>query len=638
MAITRTIQQLAADLRIGDGETAPTGAAGVVLARIDATAKALINAYAPNAPTAIQNEAYARLAGWLYDTDPSGRTGSPDALKNSGAAYLLAPYRSKRGGIIAAGDGAAASTTTPTGEAGVDQTARNAAAAAQAAADANTTFLSTFAARVRAVVEAVVPSWARATNPPASALGSIPAYNSQGADGSSGTYAAGNVVRRSNVVYLCTQTVNVANFGSLYAPGTGSAWQSRWVRLGVPSGGTANQALAKSADNSAVAWRAVSTLIANGSITVGKLAAALVARLLPTGGSDGQILGRASGSPAWVAAPQGTGGADATARAGVDANQAQIRGLQDVTRDLHLHDESAMWRLSNDAANTARLAITTGSDYLNLTYSAGKITKPGGGWPAGLQKVVARVPNGADISQYRVHWKGTDARQSLYGGGNLWTRITETPTDDTTYDYYLTRIRAGVSAAGIGEDVQFIEIEHYSELHQTTFDGLLGAGIVKLLNLASEVVSRLLPTGGANGKFLGYTGGSPAWVDAPGGGTEGVTEFPVFTIEGSRGLTLSKTFALGSYELAGNGELAILWDGQFTGAEMKLGYRFDSGSWSTTNFSNEATARGGLFLQGGARFDGGGGSGRTVTLRLIGTHASNTSGFTGLVRIMKGGT
>ena len=47
-----------------------------------------------------------------------------------------------------------------------DADARAAAAAAQATADVNAGFLATFAARVRAVVEAVVPAWARRAQPP----------------------------------------------------------------------------------------------------------------------------------------------------------------------------------------------------------------------------------------------------------------------------------------------------------------------------------------------------------------------------------------------------------------------------------------------------------------------------------------
>ena len=101
MAVTRTVAQLGADLRIGDGLIAPTGAAGAVLGRVDATARALVEAYAPDAPDAIQNEAYVRLAGWLYDSDPSGASpGGRAAMRASGAAALLGQFRVRRGGLI----------------------------------------------------------------------------------------------------------------------------------------------------------------------------------------------------------------------------------------------------------------------------------------------------------------------------------------------------------------------------------------------------------------------------------------------------------------------------------------------------------------------------------------------------------
>ena len=99
--VTRTLAQLAADLRLGDGATAPVGPVGIVLARIDATARAMVLEYAPGAPDAIHDEAYVRLAAWLYDADPSGSTpGGPQALRSSGAASLLSPYKVRRGGVI----------------------------------------------------------------------------------------------------------------------------------------------------------------------------------------------------------------------------------------------------------------------------------------------------------------------------------------------------------------------------------------------------------------------------------------------------------------------------------------------------------------------------------------------------------
>ena len=101
MAVTRTLSQLAADLRIGDGVTEPTGAVAVVLARIDATAREMVQKHAPLAPDAIHNEAFVRLCGWLHDADPSGSTpGGPSALRSAGAAAILAPYKVRRAGRI----------------------------------------------------------------------------------------------------------------------------------------------------------------------------------------------------------------------------------------------------------------------------------------------------------------------------------------------------------------------------------------------------------------------------------------------------------------------------------------------------------------------------------------------------------
>lgn len=101
MAVTRTLAQLGADLRIGDGVTDPTGPQGVILARIAASAAAMVERFAPDAPEAIQNEAYVRLAGWLYDSDPSGASpGGPAAMRASGAASILNPYKVRRAGKI----------------------------------------------------------------------------------------------------------------------------------------------------------------------------------------------------------------------------------------------------------------------------------------------------------------------------------------------------------------------------------------------------------------------------------------------------------------------------------------------------------------------------------------------------------
>ena len=105
MAVTRTLAQLAGDLRVGDGVADPTGPAAVILERIASTARVMVVDYAPAAPDAIHDEMFVRLCGWLYDADPSGSTpGGPAAMRSSGAASLGGPYRVRRGGLVGASD------------------------------------------------------------------------------------------------------------------------------------------------------------------------------------------------------------------------------------------------------------------------------------------------------------------------------------------------------------------------------------------------------------------------------------------------------------------------------------------------------------------------------------------------------
>lgn len=97
MAVTLTRGQLAVAIRLATAETdtLQTGQAAV-LDRLLAVATAAVEKYAETAPAEVQNEAAIRFAAWLFDTDPSEvrRTASP--LIASGAASLLASYRTHR--------------------------------------------------------------------------------------------------------------------------------------------------------------------------------------------------------------------------------------------------------------------------------------------------------------------------------------------------------------------------------------------------------------------------------------------------------------------------------------------------------------------------------------------------------------
>ena len=85
-----------------------------VARRLLPVAQATVERFAANAPVEIKNEAIIRLAGWLNssppgDLVPTGVGGidftwrpgaSRNALRNSGAAGLLAPWRRPRGLIV----------------------------------------------------------------------------------------------------------------------------------------------------------------------------------------------------------------------------------------------------------------------------------------------------------------------------------------------------------------------------------------------------------------------------------------------------------------------------------------------------------------------------------------------------------
>ena len=537
MAITRTIEQLAADLRIGDGTEAPTGAAGVVLARIDATARALILAYAPLAPDAIQNEAYSRLCGWLYDTDPSGRSGSPDALKASGAASLLAPYRSKRAGRISAGTGGVAA---PSG--GVDQIARDAAAANAQAIAAERSARETADTRIEGKADA----------------------NTKPASGWALSDLAAAIVARL-----------------------------------LPTGGTANQVLAKAADNASIAWRAVSTLIADGSITVAKLSAQLVARLLPTGGSDGQVLGRSGGSPAWVAGPSGP--TDAVARAAAAANTQRLAALAEELTDLTGPSPSTGWTQAQ--ATQAQIGLSNRvnapsaiAHVADLTWFQGAAAGLGANqfrWP------VIRAAAGDDPRQVRYF-----ATQAADGSGAAFTQLVDDWHkfgSDDDWDYYVHSASTIEGPAGAGTGYVRVEVTgEAAHLGSSKFAGILTGGlkngIVKVIALAAEVTARLLPTGGGNGKFLGYTGGSPAWVDAPAGG-------------GSANI---KAVAIGNIEPAGNrsepsaadGSVSITPSSNTAKILLEVTARVDTAD-TNTGTQIDATIRDGTDASGTLRLEGG---------------------------------
>ena len=98
MAVTLTIAELAAALRLGDSaeETAE-------VTRLLAYASEAVTQHAPSAPDVAHNESARRLSGFLFDMPEAARGDAyANALRSSGAARMLLPYRVHRAGYAEA--------------------------------------------------------------------------------------------------------------------------------------------------------------------------------------------------------------------------------------------------------------------------------------------------------------------------------------------------------------------------------------------------------------------------------------------------------------------------------------------------------------------------------------------------------
>ena len=94
MAVTITAAELAAALRLGDSTEELAEVTRLLAYGTEAVIK-----YTPGAPEATANEGVVRLAAYLFDQPNAGRgVMYANAMRNSGAAAILLPYREHRAG------------------------------------------------------------------------------------------------------------------------------------------------------------------------------------------------------------------------------------------------------------------------------------------------------------------------------------------------------------------------------------------------------------------------------------------------------------------------------------------------------------------------------------------------------------
>ena len=100
MAVTLTVEELTTALRLGDTVEETNEAT-----RLLAYATEAVTKHAPYASDVAHNEAAIRVAGYLFDQPFAARGDSyANALRNSGAATMLLPYRIHRAGSTTANE------------------------------------------------------------------------------------------------------------------------------------------------------------------------------------------------------------------------------------------------------------------------------------------------------------------------------------------------------------------------------------------------------------------------------------------------------------------------------------------------------------------------------------------------------
>ena len=128
MAVTLTLQQLADHLRLDRAAATSTDVRYVTLSSLFESGKAEVERYAPNAPSAVANQALAQLAGYRYDAPPAGRGGSTAyAFDYSGAKALLAAYHDIVSARVGEGEGPEAASQAGGGGGTTGQTAQQVA-------------------------------------------------------------------------------------------------------------------------------------------------------------------------------------------------------------------------------------------------------------------------------------------------------------------------------------------------------------------------------------------------------------------------------------------------------------------------------------------------------------------------------
>ncbi len=553
---TVTPDNLADALRVKAGDTPLTAAQTSILARVHASAVALVTAAAPEAPVAVANEAVIRLAGWLYDTDPAQSTrAATDPMQRSGAAALLARWRpqSLRGasltGIgVAPGEDATARAAAAAAQATATSAVEDADQAAAAAAAAQATAASAVedadqaamtATQALARVPAALPAPAAATRGHALAQAAdseTMVFRSGGEadDGVARAAAAANATKLAELGPDLLTFNDKSILANLAEDLDHSLADSTRVQVVAQVG-----KWAANADLSGLAWAA--------SATVDSPAGAVFFAIrVPTAivRDAGVTGGRLSVTPVafepfpWRDFIHHAG--DATYEYFTSLGGVSPVDNETVTAHYEESDLNLAIGSKHLATEVKNRLLTAGETGILETLAADVAVVPA----RSARVDLAWVPPGFNPSFFRVQpW--ANPAQMTAGQGNAhgpFHPAARVPIADIA-DPAITAGRISIPAFGPANDLlHAIFSNYYSERFRNsthvfyTPDGLdvepLGSGVrstaefienptrlqLALNHLAAAVVARLLPANPSVGQLLGVAlNGSPAWTTASGG-------------------------------------------------------------------------------------------------------------------------
>ena len=247
-------------LRLSDTPEENTEAARLLAFSTETISSYLGDAYS-GAPSTILNEAAIRIAGYLFDMPYASRgTFFANSLRNSGAGAMLLPYKVHRGGLVSGASAVAAAQTAIgssgnpvvdvdydvatgelivsfqdgttqrhtllSGQAGVDQSARNDAASAQATANSANTAASAAQTTASANTAAIA------------ALPPIPGVPAVFTTGNNDLIDKDKITTATADQYLViSNTGNI--IGITPSPGGGGGGEAKWYYVGLLRGNSA---------------------------------------------------------------------------------------------------------------------------------------------------------------------------------------------------------------------------------------------------------------------------------------------------------------------------------------------------------------------------------------------------------------